>query len=75
MSVCKECVHFDWEGRNPNYMGGCDNCKRNPNYNDWFTKLEVCRDTHCGSYGKCDKIHCMQFYDYFKNGTIVIKRD
>ena len=31
-------------------------------------ELKVCGDTHCGSYSKCDKIHCFQFYN--KNGTV-----
>ena len=37
MPTCKECVHFDWDGRNPNYMGNCDDCIHNPNYTDYFT--------------------------------------
>lgn len=35
--------------------------------------LNLCSDTHCGSYSKCDKIHCLQFYEYTKDG--IIKRD
>jgi len=36
MTDCRDCVHFGWEGRNPDYMGNCDDCVRNPNYSDYF---------------------------------------
>lgn len=32
---------------------------------------EKCRDTHCGSYSKCDKIHCHQFHEYTEEGVLL----
>lgn len=34
---------------------------------------EECKDIKCGSYSKCDKVHCHQFYEYTDKG--IIKRD
>jgi len=36
MKFCEDCVHFGWDGRNPDYMGGCETCRRNRDLNDWF---------------------------------------
>ena len=35
---CKGCVHEN--GHDPNYMGNCENCIRNPNYVDFYTNKE-----------------------------------
>lgn len=34
MNDCEGCVHS--EGHNPNYMGNCENCIRNPKYADYY---------------------------------------
>ena len=39
----------------------------------WGIELKKCKDTHCGSFNDCDKIHCHQFYEYTKDG--IKKRD
>ena len=37
---CNGCVHENTDGHNPNYMGNCKNCVRNPNYVDFYFKKE-----------------------------------
>jgi len=40
MVNCEDCVHFNWDGGNPNYFGSCANCIYSDNCNDWFTPIK-----------------------------------
>jgi hypothetical protein len=33
---CKDCVHYDHDGRNVNYMGNCEGCVHNEDRADYF---------------------------------------
>ena len=40
MDSCRGCVHIGYDRGNPNYMGNCGDCIRNPNYSDFYYQYE-----------------------------------